>query len=78
MSAGYLAKCGAKKRHTNKAGAEGQRWALIRAGKWTASGSNTYGCNVCGGWHAGSKAKHKGGGSPKTKNRNRRQGKRSY
>lgn len=78
MSAGYLAKCGTKKRHPDKKQAEGQRWGLIRAGKWTPSGSNTYPCNVCGYWHAGSTAKRKGGGSPKRKRANRRQGRTSF
>lgn len=53
MSAGYLAKCGRKKRHPNQDQAEDQRRAMISAGRWRADGSNTYWCNQCGSWHAG-------------------------
>lgn len=53
MSAGYLAKCGRKKRHPTQASAEDQRMSLIRAGVWKPDRSNTYWCNQCGHWHAG-------------------------
>jgi rubrerythrin len=58
MSVGYLAKCAShgkpKKRFTSRAEAEGLRSALVRAGTWTKNKSNTYQCNACGFWHAGS------------------------
>lgn len=58
MSAGYLAKCSSrgrpKKAHATQRLAEEQRWSLIKAGKWRADKTNTYFCNECGGWHAGS------------------------
>ena len=57
MSAGYLRKCGSKIKHETRASAEGQRTSMVKAGKWTRSGSNTYGCNVCGNYHAGSISK---------------------
>jgi rubrerythrin len=53
VSAGYLAKCGRKKRHPDQARAEKHRQNLIRAGIWRAASSNTYFCNQCGNWHAG-------------------------
>jgi hypothetical protein len=52
MSVGYLAKCARKRRH--KTQAEPHRQSLIRIGRWTAGGSNTYWCNQCGHFHAGS------------------------
>jgi hypothetical protein len=58
MSAGYLKKCSngraPKKQHATQEEAEGQRAQLIGRGVWTAGGSNTYFCNQCGWWHAGS------------------------
>jgi hypothetical protein len=53
MSAGYLAKCGRKKRHPTQGDAEEHRRKLIRIGIWQPSRSNTYFCNQCGSWHAG-------------------------
>ena len=57
MSVGYLKKCSSrgkpKKQHATQEAAEGQRWGLIRAGKWKAHTSNTYFCNQCGWYHAG-------------------------
>lgn len=53
MSAGFMAKCGRKRRHLTQKDAENQRTALIKAGKWTPGMSNTYRCNACGGFHAG-------------------------
>jgi hypothetical protein len=53
MSAGYLAKCGRKKRHPTQAEAEKQRQGLIGAGMWKAATSNTYFCSQCGCYHAG-------------------------
>jgi hypothetical protein len=54
MSAGYLRKCSTKIRHEDRASAEKQRTSMIKAGKGTKNSTNTYGCNVCGGWHVGS------------------------
>jgi rubrerythrin len=54
MSAGYLAKCARKKRHETRAEAEEHRAELVRLGKWRMTNSNTYRCNQCGCWHAGS------------------------
>jgi hypothetical protein len=58
MSVGYLRKCTSrgrpKRAYPTQAEAEGQRWSLIRAGKMRAGTSNTYFCNQCGGYHAGS------------------------
>lgn len=58
MSVGYLKKCSSngkpKKKHATQAEAEKQRAGLIALKKWTWGGSNTYFCNQCGGWHAGS------------------------
>lgn len=53
MSAGYMAKCGLKKHHATQAEAEAHRTRLIRMRKYTRANSNTYWCNVCGGFHAG-------------------------
>lgn len=53
MSAGYLAKCGRKKRHATQAAAEEQRQGLIASSGWSRSRSNTYWCNQCGHWHVG-------------------------
>lgn len=54
MAAGYLRKCANKKRNPNKEAAEAQRSAMIRAGRGTKNGTNTYACNQCGCWHVGS------------------------
>ncbi len=53
MAAGYLAKCAGKRQHETQEQAEGQRTHLVRIGKYTMAGSNTYECNVCGHWHVG-------------------------
>jgi len=53
MSAGYLGKCGRKRRHETQEEAEKQRQRMISSGAWQARTSNTYPCNVCGGYHAG-------------------------
>jgi hypothetical protein len=70
MSAGYLKKCSSngrpKKAHPTQAEAEGQRWALIKLGKWTPGNSNTYWCGECGGYHAGKLGRaNRGGGRKK-------------
>lgn len=62
MSVGYLKKCAnrngtPKKAHPTQALAEAQRSGMIAAGKWTPANSNTYFCNQCGGYHAGSLGK---------------------
>lgn len=61
MSVGYLAKCSShghpKKRHANREEAEAHRAKLVRMGVWTKRKSNTYPCNACGFWHAGSVGK---------------------
>lgn len=58
MSVGYMKKCSngraPKKQHPSQAEAEKQRGQLIARGVWTSGGSNTYFCNQCGWWHAGS------------------------
>jgi rubrerythrin len=53
MSAGYLRKCARKAQHETKNQAEDARRSMVRVGKWTLNGSNTYRCNQCGHWHAG-------------------------
>lgn len=57
MSVGYLKKCSTggkpKAQHATQAQAETQRAHMVRAGKWTWNGSNTYFCNQCGWYHAG-------------------------
>lgn len=74
MSAGYMAKCSShgkpKKKHLTQADAEGQRASLIKAGVWKPSTSNTYFCNQCGFYHAGSTGRsNRGGGKKAAKNR---------
>ena len=54
MSVGYLAKCGRKRRHPDQDAAEQHRRELVARGVWTWRKSNTYDCNQCGCWHAGS------------------------
>jgi predicted RNA-binding Zn-ribbon protein involved in translation (DUF1610 family) len=58
MTVGFLAKCASggrpKKRHASRQEAEEHRSMLIRRQIWTKSKSNTYRCNACGFWHAGS------------------------
>jgi len=70
VSAGYLKKCSngraPKKQHATQEEAEGQRSQLIAAGVWKASSSNTYFCNQCGWWHAGSLGKANRGRARKT------------
>lgn len=73
MSRGYLAKCSTggkpKTRHETQAAAESHRRYLIWTGRWTAGGSNTYWCNQCGGYHAGSTGRfNRGGGKRSAKN----------
>jgi hypothetical protein len=53
MAAGYLAKCAGKRKHDTEEQAEGHRNHLVRIGKYTMAGSNTYQCNVCRHWHVG-------------------------
>ena len=72
MSAGYLKKCSngrtPKQRHETRAAAERQRESLIAARIWTRSGSNTYVCSACGGYHAGKVGRvNRGGGTKKSK-----------
>lgn len=63
MSAGYLRKCVGKISHPEKEGAESHRRRMVAAGKWTLTGSNTYRCTYCGGYHAGRKGmKYRGKG----------------
>jgi len=69
MSAGYLGKCGTKKRHVTQQEAEGQRWALIAKGKWRPGTSNTYHCTACGHYHAGRMGAANRGKSRKIKTR---------
>lgn len=54
MSVGYLVKCAGKIRHKTRAEAEAHRQGLILIGRWTAAGSNSYWCNQCMHFHAGS------------------------
>ena len=58
MSVGYLKKCSGrgkpKRQHATQEAAEAQRSQLIAAGIWKAGSSNTYFCNQCGFYHAGS------------------------
>lgn len=54
MSVGYLAKCSIKRRHKTQEEAEAHRMSLVKIGRWTLAGSNTYWCNQCGHFHAGS------------------------
>lgn len=54
MSVGYLAKCGRKKRHPDQDKAEERRAELVARGVWRWNKSNTYRCNQCDSWHAGS------------------------
>lgn len=65
MSAGYLKKCSTgnkpKQKHATQDLAEKQRSSMISAGIWKASGSNTYWCNQCGGYHAGAMGKNNRG-----------------
>jgi hypothetical protein len=74
MSRGYLKKCAnrngtPKKAHPTQALAEVHRSAMIAMGKWTAANSNTYPCNQCGGYHAGSLGKgNRGKGRMTAKN----------
>jgi hypothetical protein len=75
MSVGYLAKCSSrgrpKRAFATQAEAEGQRWALIHAGKWKAHQTNTYFCNQCGGYHAGTMGKGNRGKGRKVAAKNR-------
>lgn len=75
MSRGYLAKCSSRNRpkqsHPTQAEAEKQRQGLIAAGIWTAAGSNTYPCNQCGGYHAGSVGRSNRGKGRRTATKNR-------
>jgi hypothetical protein len=65
MAAGYLAKCAGKCVHETQAEAEGHRAHLVRIGKYSMSGSNTYPCNQCGRWHVGRAAGNKNRGRAK-------------
>lgn len=69
MSVGYLAKCARKRRHKTQAEAEEHRMSLIRIGRWTVAGSNTYWCNQCGHFHAGSLGRSNRGKGRKIKTR---------
>jgi hypothetical protein len=76
MSIGYLKKCSdgtqPKKRFGSRAQAEDFRRAMIGSGRWTANGSNTYSCNVCGQYHAGRLGRvNRGGGRQTAKNKPR-------
>ena len=53
MTAGFMAKCGRKKRYETQAEAEVARERFIRNRQWRRATSNTYWCNACGGFHAG-------------------------
>lgn len=50
MSAAYMRRCARKKRYENKEEATKARAAL--SGK-SSSGTNTYRCDQCLGWHVG-------------------------
>lgn len=69
MSVGYMAKCSSrgrpKKQHETQEAAEGQRAQLIAAGIWKPGTSNTYFCNQCGFYHAGSTGRANRGQSKK-------------
>ncbi len=65
MAAGYLAKCAGKRQHETQAQAEHHRAHLVRIGKYTMTGSNTYECNVCRHWHVGRAAGNKNRGRAK-------------
>jgi hypothetical protein len=69
MSAGYLAKCATKRRHATQALAEDHRRAMVRMGRWTTAGSNTYFCNQCGSFHAGRMGASNRGKGRKTRTR---------
>ena len=76
MSAGYLAKCSSRGRPKEKfptqQAAEAFRSSLIACGKWKASETNTYFCNQCGAYHAGSLGwRNRGGGRKTAKNKPR-------
>jgi hypothetical protein len=71
MSVGYLKKCAnrngtPKRMFQNQTLAEELRAAMVAAGKWTWAGSNTYFCNQCGRYHAGSLGKGNRGKGRKT------------
>lgn len=53
MSAGYLDKCGRKRRFPNRQAADGARRAITDAGLWTWRSSRSYLCNQCKGYHVG-------------------------
>jgi hypothetical protein len=57
MSVGYLKKCTSngkpKAKFLTQAAAEAFRTSLVKLGRWTYGGSNTYWCNQCGFYHAG-------------------------
>jgi hypothetical protein len=76
MTVGFMAKCSSrgrpKKRHANEAEAEAHRRKLVRMGVWRMNKSNTYLCNACGHWHAGSTGSaNRGGAKGHRKNRKR-------
>ncbi len=77
MSAGFMKKCSSgdkpKQRHETRQAAEAQRTSLVKLGRWTMAGSNTYLCNACGFYHAGSLGKvNRGSGRKNGKNQPRR------
>jgi len=53
MSAGYLAKCGNKRRHETREEAELARRARVAQGVWRMNNTNSYRCNQCGFFHIG-------------------------
>lgn len=76
MSVGYMAKCTSrgkpKRQYATQAEAEAHRKHLIARGTWKAGSSNTYFCNQCGAYHAGSTGRANRGRSKKVaKNRPR-------
>jgi hypothetical protein len=69
MSVGYLAKCARKRRHRTRGEAEAHRMSMVRIGRWTVAGSNTYFCNQCGHFHAGGLGRSNRGKGRKIKTR---------
>ena len=53
MSAGYLDKCGRKRRYPSHRIADGARRALTELGVWTWRTSRSYHCDQCKGYHVG-------------------------
>lgn len=83
MTVGFMAKCSSrgrpKKRHYTEQEAEAHRRKLCGVGIWRMNKSNTYLCNACGFWHAGSTGKVNRGaakGHRKNRKRGRRRGRR--